>query len=98
LGGAPPRGLEHAGETIEIAVHVGRRIFEAVTHSCLRTEVHHVIGLEMLMDAAERRHVSKIGLHKAEALQFLQLCEARALQLAGRVIVQVVHTEHLALV
>jgi len=75
-------------------VHVGGGIFQAVTHPGLRAQVHHVVGLERIVDAVERGGVGEIRLHETTVLAFLQLGEPGAFELNGIVIVEVVEAEH----
>src|SRR5215216_198136 len=89
-------GFEHATETNEIAVHVRRRIFQAVADAGLRAEVSHVVRFEMRDQSRKFFSVREVLLHEPEFFQRLEFGQARALQRNVVVVAKVVYAEHIA--
>ena len=77
-----------------VAVDVAVRIFQRMTHPCLRAKVHHPLELSGSKQVHHRCLVGKVRSHKLESRLSLQAFEARGLERDIVIIVEIVEPDH----
>src|ERR1700722_18573174 len=72
-----PATLDHVQEPGDIALHIGMRVDDGVTHACLRRHMHDALKLLRAEEFLHRCAVCDIRLHEPEACVGPQELEAR---------------------
>ena len=68
----PPRRLHHVEGPDHIAVEIGARVFQAVSHARLRGQMHDLVGFPLAGKAAQRLHIFQHRFARLEVLVRLE--------------------------
>lgn len=89
-------GFEHVEETHEVALHVGRRVVDAVPDVGLGAQMDDVRGAEVTPQALKPGQIGKIEVDEPEIVVPRELSQAGLFQLNGVVVAQVVDAHDFA--
>ena len=90
-------GFQNVVEANHVALNVGIRVGDGVTHTCLSTQIDHNIRVILLKNAVDKCLVCKISFYKGIVFKFLKLLKASFFDANIIIIVHVVQTNDLGI-
>ena len=87
--------LQHVGKTHHIAVDVGQRVLQRITHPGLGPQVDHAVKLPGLEQLGHAGAVGQVHFHKAEVGVGGELGQAAFFERHRVIVVEVVQPHHL---
>ena len=90
-------GFQNVVEANHVALNVGIRVGDGVTHTCLSTQIDHNIRMILIKNTIDECLVRKVALDKGVVFELLKLRKSSFLDTNIIVIVHVVQTDDLGI-